>query len=98
MEQIFLPSPATSEVSVTANLPTANCLCPEAKPPQILPGISDTAVQVELPKWEATDEWVSLMTGYSSVDSLKQASFDTRKQLEHSQPRFQTTQQAEAGL
>ena len=98
LKQIWLPPPATSEVSVTADLPTANCFCPEPMPPQILPDISDSAVQVDLPQRDAMDEWVSLMTDYSSVDNLEQAVSEARKQLEQSQQQLRSTQQAEAAL
>ena len=42
------------------------------------------------------NEWVSLMTEYSSVGDLEQAVSDACKQLEQSQLQLQTTQQAEA--
>ena len=98
LKQIWLPPPATCEVSVTANLPTANCFCPEPIPPQILPDVSDSAVQVDLPQRDAMDEWVSLMTDYSSVDNLENAVSEARKQLEQSQLQLRSTQQAEAAL
>ena len=98
LKQIWLPPPATCEVSVTADLPTANCLCPEPIPPQILPDVSDSAVQVDLPQRNAMDEWVSLMTDYSSVDNLETAVSEAQKQLEQSQLQLRSTQQAEAAL
>ena len=67
-------------------------------PPQILPDNSDSAVQVDLPQRDAMDEWVSLMTDYSSVDNLEQAVSEARKQLEQSQQQLRSTQQAEAAL
>ena len=48
LKQIWLPPLATCEVSVTADLPTANCFYPEPIPPQILPDVSDSAVQVDM--------------------------------------------------
>ena len=93
LKQIWLPPPVTCEVSVTADLPTANCFCPEPMPPQILPDISDSAVQMDLPQRDAMDEWVSLMT-----DNLEQAVSEARKQLEQSQQQLRSTQQAEAAL
>ena len=44
------------------------------------------------------DEWVSLMTDYSSVDNLEKAVSEARKQLEQSQLQLRSTQQAEAAL
>ena len=98
LKQIWLPPPATCEVSVTADLPTANCFCPEPIPPQILPGVCDSAVQVDMPQRDAMDEWVSLMTDYSSVDNLEKAVSESRKQLEQSQLQLRSNQQAEAAL
>ena len=98
LKQIWLPPPATCEVSVTADLPTANCFCPEPIPPQILPDVSDSAVQVDLCQRDAMDEWVSLMTDYSSVDNLEKAVSEARQQLEQSQLQLRSTQQAEAAL
>ena len=98
LKQIWLPHPATCEVSVTANLPTANCFCPEPIPPQILLDVSDSAVQVDMPQTDAMDEWVSPMTDYSSVDNLEKAVSEARKQLEQSQQQLRSTQQAEAAL
>ena len=98
LKQIWLPPPATSEVSVTEDLPTANCFCPEPIPPQFLPDVSDSAVQVDLPQRDAMDEWVSLMTDYSSVDNLEKAVSEARQQLEQSQLQLRSTQQAEAAL
>ena len=98
LKQIWLPPPANCEVSVTANLPTANCFCPEPIPHQILPDVSDSAVQVNLPQRDAIDEWVSLMTDYSSVDNLEKAVSEARQQLEQSELQLRSTQQAEAAL
>ena len=97
-EANLVATPATCEVSVTADLPTANCFCPEPIPPQILPDVSDSAVQKDLPQRDAMDEWVSLMTDYSSVDNLEKAVNETRKQLEQSQLQLRSTQQTEAAL
>ena len=98
LKQIWLPPPATCEVSVTADLPTANCFCPEPKPPQLLPDVSDSAVQIDLPQRDAMNEWVSLMTDYSSVDNLEKAVSEAHKQLEQSQLQLRSSQQAEAAL
>ena len=98
LKQIWLPPPATCEVSVTTDLLTANCFCPELIPPQILPDVSDSTVQVDIPQRDAMDEWVSLMTDYSSVDNLENAVSEARKQLEQSQLQLRSTQQAEAAL
>ena len=98
LKQIWLPLPATCEVSVTADLPTANCICPEPIPPQILPDTSDSAVQVDLPQCDAMDEWVSLMTDNSSVDNLEKTVSEAPKQLEQSQLHFRSSQQTEAAL
>ena len=98
LKQIWLPPLATCEVSVSADLPTANCFCPEPIPPQILPDVFDSAVQVDLPQRNAMDEWVSLMTDYSSVDNLEEAVTEARKQLEQSQLQLRSTQQTEAAL
>ena len=98
LKQIWLPPSAICEVSVTADLPTANCFCPEPITPQNLPDVSDSAVQVDMPQREAMDEWVSLMTDYSSVDNLEKAVSEARKQLEQSQLHFRSFQQAEAAL
>ena len=96
LKQIWLPPPATCEVSVTADLPSANC--PEPIPHQILPDISHSAVQVDMPQRDAMDEWVCLMTDYSSVDNLEKAVTEARKQLEQSQLQLRSTQQTEAAL
>ena len=98
LKQIWLLPPATSEVSVTADLPTAKCFCPEPIPPQIFPDVSDSAVQVDMPQRDAMDEWVSLMTDFSSVDNLEEAVSEARQQLEQSQLQLRSTQQAEAAL
>ena len=55
-------------------------------------------MQVDLPQREAMDEWVSLMTDYSSVDNLEKVVSEARKQLEQSQLQLRSTQQAEAAL
>ena len=98
LKQIWLPPSGTCEVSVTANLPTANCFCPDPIPPQTLPDVFDSGVQVDMPQRDAMDEWVSLMTDYSSVDNLEKAVSDARKQLEQSHLPLRSTQQAEAAL
>ena len=98
LKQIWLLRPAICEVSVPAVLPTANCFCPEPIPPQSLPDISDSAVQVDFPQRDAMDEWVFLMADYSSVDNLENAVTEARKQLEQSQLQLRSTQQAEAAL
>ena len=66
--------------------------------PQILPDFSETAVEVDLPPRDAVDEWVSLMTDYSSVDDLEKAVSEARKHLEQSQLQLHSTQEAEAAL
>ena len=98
LKQNWLPAPDTCELSVTANLLMANGICPQPIPPQVIPDISDSAVQVDLPQRDSMDEWVSLKTDYSSVDNLEKAVSEARKQLEQSQLQLRSTQQAEAAL
>ena len=79
-------------------MPTANCFFPEAIPPQILTYVSDSGVQVDLPQRDAMDEWVSLITDYSSVDNLEKAVSEAGRQLEQSQLQLRSPQQAEVAL
>ena len=98
LKRIWLSPPANCEVSVTADLPTANCFCPQPISPQIFTDASDSAVQVDMPQRDAMDEWVSLMTDYFSVGNLEKAVSEARKQLEQSQLQLRSTRQAEAAL
>ena len=76
----------------------ANCFCPEPVSPQILPDVTDSAVQLDMSRRDAMDEWVSLMTDYSSADNREKAVSEDCKQLEQSQLQLRSTQQAEAAL
>ena len=55
-------------------------------------------MQVDLPQRDAMDEWVSLMTDYSSLDNLEKAVSEARQQFEQSQLQLRSTEQAEAAL
>ena len=98
LKQIWLPPPATCEVSVTADWTMANCFCPESIPPQVFLDIFNSAVKADLPQRDAMDEWVHLMPDYSSVDNLEKAVSAICKQLQQSQLQLRATQQAEAAL
>ena len=53
---------------------------------------------MDLRQRDAMDDWVSLMTDYSSVDNLEKTVSEAHKQLEQSQLQLHTPQQAEAAL
>ena len=78
LKQGRLPPSATSEASSTADLHKINCRWYRINFSSFFSDLSHTTVHVELPQREATDEWVSRMNVYSSVNKLKQALSEPR--------------------
>ena len=74
LHQIWLPPPPTCEVSVSVDLPTNNCLCPDPEPPRILPDIADKATQTD--------------SNNSSFQQLEDAYQEIKKQLKHAEARL----------
>ena len=77
LSQLWVPPPSTTDVSASANFPTANCLCPDPVAPPIK---SDVEIQVDRDEQQAMDEWCSLMTDFSSVDRLQTAFNEAREE------------------
>ena len=77
LNQLWVPPPLTAESVVEVDLPTTNCLCPDPVPPKIK---DDAQVQVDFIKEDAMDEWCNLIKDFSSVEHLKRAFNDAKRE------------------
>ena len=75
ISQMWVPPPSTHDAVADVDMPLAPCLSPDPEPPPLLPDTCDSKTQVDIPSTtNDLDRWCSLMTDYSSVDRLQQAS------------------------
>ena len=100
---LFLPTPTSRCPRYTASTKTSACHLQVPLPrsgrkvAQLLSNIPNITVQVDLPKWEAMDEWVCLKTQCLSVNRNVSVS-EARTQSKNVQVQTQRTQQSQAAI